>query len=341
MPLEPERERPAFPRPTPVRADPPHRAQPPDYLPARMLNEFVYCPRLFFYEWVEGLFAHSADTLEGAFRHEKLERREDGLPRPEEAGEEKIHSRSVMLASDSHRLIARIDLIEGEGGRVTPVDYKRGSPRHGEQGLEAWPADRVQLSAQALILRDNGYACDEGVVYYNETKQRVRVAIDDRLVAETLSALAAGRAVAEAGRIPPPLVDSPKCPRCSLVGICLPDETLAALRARDQTEGRQLALFEPAEPAWEVPARPEPEEVRRLVPARDDLRPLYVAGYGYSLGKSGDVLQVREKGQLLQEVRIKDISQVNILGSVSVSSAAVQGLCEAEKIGRASCRERV
>jgi CRISPR-associated protein Cas1 len=25
----------------------------PDHLPARMLNEFVYCQRLFFYEWVE------------------------------------------------------------------------------------------------------------------------------------------------------------------------------------------------------------------------------------------------------------------------------------------------
>jgi CRISPR-associated protein Cas1 len=331
MSVEPEPERQAFPRPTPVRVDPSRRVQLPDYLPARMLNEFVYCPRVFFYEWVEGVFAHSADTLEGAFRHEKLERREDELPSPEEAGEEKIHSRSVMLASDSHRLIARIDLVEGEGGRVTPVDYKRGSPRQGDSGLEAWPADRVQLCAQALILRDNGYACDEGVVYYNETKQRVRVAIDDALVAETLSALAAARAVAEAGRIPPPLVDSPKCPRCSLVGICLPDETLAALRTCDETEGRQLALFETSEPAWEVPPRPEPGEVRRLVPARDDLRPLYVAGYGYSLGKSGDVLQVREKGQLLQEVRIKDISQVNILGSVSVSSAAVQGLCEAEK----------
>jgi hypothetical protein len=45
----------------------------PDYLPARMLNEFVYCPHLFFYEWVEGIFAHSADTVEGALRHEKLE----------------------------------------------------------------------------------------------------------------------------------------------------------------------------------------------------------------------------------------------------------------------------
>jgi len=38
----------------------------PDYLPARMVNEFAYCPRLFFYEWVEGLFQESVDTVEGS-----------------------------------------------------------------------------------------------------------------------------------------------------------------------------------------------------------------------------------------------------------------------------------
>ena len=41
-------------------------AELPDYLPARMLNEFVYCPRLFYYEWVEGVFAHNRETVEGA-----------------------------------------------------------------------------------------------------------------------------------------------------------------------------------------------------------------------------------------------------------------------------------
>jgi CRISPR-associated protein Cas1 len=43
----------------------------PDYLPARMLNEYVYCPRLYFYEWVEGVFRHNTDTVEGAIRHER------------------------------------------------------------------------------------------------------------------------------------------------------------------------------------------------------------------------------------------------------------------------------
>jgi len=99
----------------------------PDYLPARMLNEFVYCPRLFFYEWVEGIFAHSTDTVEGALRHEKLETKSDPMPAPEQ--EATIHSRSVTLSSQTHLLIAKMDLIEGEGGTVVPVDYKKGSPR--------------------------------------------------------------------------------------------------------------------------------------------------------------------------------------------------------------------
>ena len=56
----------------------------PDYLPARMLNEFVYCPRLFYYEWVEGVFADNRETVEGAIRHSKLDGKQDDLAPAEE-----------------------------------------------------------------------------------------------------------------------------------------------------------------------------------------------------------------------------------------------------------------
>lgn len=56
----------------------------PDYLPARMLNEFVYCPRLFYYEWVENLFAHNRETVEGALRHSGIDGRADALAPAEE-----------------------------------------------------------------------------------------------------------------------------------------------------------------------------------------------------------------------------------------------------------------
>jgi len=331
MSAEPAPERPA--RLRMARAALPARTTLPEYLPARMLNEFVYCPRLFFYEWVEGLFAHNADTVDGAQRHAQHDRREDALPAPD-APDERIHARSVQLSSETHRLIARMDLVEGDGHAVTPVDYKRGSPRDTDAGPEAWPADRVQVCVQALVLREHGFTVAEAVVYYYETKQRVRVPIDDALVVETTTALAAARAIAEIGRIPPPLVDSPKCPRCSLVGICLPDETRRAMALEPESDTQQLSLLDDDPDERErrpLNAEDDEPKVRRLVPARDDLRPLYVTGFALTVGKRDERLQVKEKGQLVQDVRLNDVSQVNVFGAVTVTGPALQALCWAEK----------
>src|SRR5213593_431492 len=110
------------------------RAALPDYLPARMLNEFVYCPRLFFYEWVEGVFKESADTLEGKFQHRRVDEKTTPLPASEELEDEELRSRSVTLSSERYEVIARMDLIEVSGGAATPVDYKHGNPRETEQG---------------------------------------------------------------------------------------------------------------------------------------------------------------------------------------------------------------
>src|SRR3954469_10809468 len=95
----------------------------PDYLPARMVNEFAYCPRLFFYEWVEGLFAESIDTIEGTIQHKRVDAKSSALPAAVEAISD-IHARSVTLSSERLRVIAKMDLVELGGGTATPVDYK-------------------------------------------------------------------------------------------------------------------------------------------------------------------------------------------------------------------------
>ena len=43
-----------------------------------MLNEYVYCPRLFYYEFVEGVFVHNADTRKGASAHTRVDRAKGG-----------------------------------------------------------------------------------------------------------------------------------------------------------------------------------------------------------------------------------------------------------------------
>src|SRR5579884_3727873 len=113
----------------------------PESLPARMLNEFVYCPRLFFYEWVEGVFRESADTIEGKFQHRRVDEKATGLPAPEELEGERIHSRSVTLSSERYEVIARMDLLEVADGVVTPVDYKHGKPRETKEGIELWRSE--------------------------------------------------------------------------------------------------------------------------------------------------------------------------------------------------------
>ena len=111
----------------------------PDLVPARMLNEFTYCPRLCYMEWVQGEFAHSADTVDGRLQHRRVDRPAGDLPARAENGEssggedeegqsERIHARSILLSDEGLGAIARIDLVEAEGGLATPVDYKRGTP---------------------------------------------------------------------------------------------------------------------------------------------------------------------------------------------------------------------
>jgi CRISPR-associated protein Cas1 len=296
----------------------------PDYMPARMVNEFVYCPRLFFYEWVEGLFQESADTVEGKLQHKRVDKGGKPLPSPEQLADETLETRAVTLSSDRLRVIAKMDLLEVEGGSVTPVDYKHGKPYEVDGALQIWPADRAQLAVQAIVLRENGYRVEEGVIFYAATRQRVRVPLDRGVIDETEAAIRDAWALAETDCIPLPLDDSPKCPGCSLNSICLPGET-TTLRNAAEADAGQLSLFE----EMVVPRKPPIKETRRLIAPRADLRPVYLNTQGLRVGRSGEVLQVKEKDTLRQEIRPIEISQLNLMGNIQVTTQVTQLLCEA------------
>lgn len=198
-----------------------------DLIPARMLNEWVYCPRLAYLEWVQGEFEDSVDTVEGRHQHRRVDVAGPLLPDPEDIPEGEtppiIHARSILLSAPDPGIIARMDLVEAEGRTATPVDYKHGKKPDRPEG--AWDPDIVQIAAQALVLRANGYRCERGIVYYVGSRDRVEVPITDALLDRVREVAAALRRAASSPTAPAPLDDSPKCAGCSLVGICLPDET--------------------------------------------------------------------------------------------------------------------
>lgn len=271
-------------------------------VPARMLNEYQYCPRLAYLEWVQGEWADSADTVDGRTVHRRVDKRSGDLPLPDELAEEKLHARSIMLSSNRLGLIAKMDLVEAQDGLVTPVDYKRGKRPHVAGG--AYEPERVQLCAQGLILEEHGYQVREGVLYFAGSRERVRVEFDSALRASTHNAIDGLRLVAAGGTIPPPLADSPKCPRCSLVGICLPDEV--NFLKREETQPRPLAV------------------------GRDETMPVYVQAQRAKVSKNGETLEVSIDDQKVSGARLAEVSQLALMGNVYVTTPTLHALMERE-----------
>ncbi len=288
---------PALPLPAPpLAAD-----QPP--LPARMVNEFLYCPRLAYLMWVQGEWADSADTVEGRFRHRRLEGGAGAFPAADDLPDNgRLATRGLTLASERLGVIARIDLLEAADGAVVPVDYKRGRRPHVAAG--AYEPERVQLCIQALLLEEHGYRCPEGIIYFCESHERVRVLFDEALRATTLEAIHGLRLVAGSGRMPPPLEDSPKCPRCSLVGICLPDEVGYL---------RQGAV-----------------QPRPLAASRAEALPLYVQARGARVARRGETLEISVEDEPPVTARLIDTSQLVLFGNIRLTTPCLHELMRRE-----------
>src|SRR5690606_23816004 len=131
--------------------------------------------------------------------------------------ESPVISRSVSLSSVALGITAKLDLVSTAGDEAVPVETKRGRvPNNPER---SWEPERVQLMAQGLLLREHGYTCDHGVLYFSASRTRVDVPFDDELEATTMRFIEGARTASGSTVLPPPLEDSPKCSGCSLTGI--------------------------------------------------------------------------------------------------------------------------
>lgn len=273
----------------------------PDFVPARILNEFTYCPRLAYMEWVQKEWADNKFTLDGHWVHRRVDARDGWLPSEEEREELPFRARSVELSCSTLGLVGKLDLIEVGSGQAMPVEYKRGRPPRG--GAASYPSDTVQLVAQAMLLEANGWRVERGCFYYAESRSRVELEMTEELREWTKLQLRELRGTFADVLAPAPLVASPKCTGCSLNQICLPDET-NFLRA----EGKA------------------PESLRQLLAPRDEALPLYIQAQGMSVGMSGEILEVREKGNVVSTARLIDVSQLCLFGNIQLSTQALREL---------------
>ncbi len=193
-------------------------------IPISSLNALEYCPRSFYYQVVQGEMPINEFVLEGQLAHRRVHQAGSHT-----TAEGEIEITRLYLSSEALHLTGFADVIEERAGVLIPVEYK-----HGHQGN--WLNEHIQLCAQALCLEERQPGKPPiayGYIYYIGSRRRVKVPFTPQLRARTKAAITQAFRVAALETAPPPLSGklAARCPPCSLLPVCLPEE-VRQLQAR-------------------------------------------------------------------------------------------------------------
>jgi CRISPR-associated exonuclease Cas4 len=193
-------------------------------IPISSLNALEYCPRSFYYQVVQGEMLVNEFVLEGQLAHQRVHQAGTHT-----TAEGEIETTRLYLYSEALHLSGFADVIEERAGVLIPVEYKHGH-------LGNWLNEHIQLCAQALCLEERQPGKPPiayGYIYYIGSRRRVQVPFTPQLRARTKAAIAQAFKVAALETPPPPLSGklAARCPPCSLLPLCLPEE-VRLLQAR-------------------------------------------------------------------------------------------------------------
>ena len=279
-------------------------------MPVRRLHNYAYCPRLFYYQWVEGIFVENADTLDGTLLHVHADKpgrmttELQGMDLPDGAT-----LRSLQLENPSLGLTRKIDICEQSPDGVEIIDYKKGSSRRDGDGVRVakWP-DSIQVAAYALLLEGEGVKVAGASIYYAAEKRRVSVELSEALFTEVRSLHEAATRTAREAVCPPPLKGDPRCLHCSAYPVCLPSES--AWWADD----------EKTPPRPSVPPRPELGDGEVLV----------VQDSRAYVGLRGEQVTVTKDGKSKAKLPLNQLRHLFLYGVPQVSSQLIHALLERE-----------
>jgi CRISPR-associated protein Cas1 len=258
------------------------------YIPLSQINTYVFCPRRFYYESVEGHQAINEHIEEGKIKHVRVDT--EMKDRSERGA--KI-SRRQYLASETLRVSGYVDMIEEKDGVPYPVEYKKA-------GMGNWLNDQVQLCLQGMLIEEStGIEVPHGYIYYIGSKRRRKVPFDDELRQTSLDFVAKAESLLQTRKIPEPVHDN-RCNGCSVRKICLPDE-VAYLHELDE----------------------RPKQIKPVL-GIDNV--LYVDESGCTLKKTGERILVVKEGETIRDIPLIHLGQVVLCGNISVTTPVMQTL---------------
>lgn len=261
------------------------------------LHALAYCERLFYLEEVEEIRLADEAVYAGRALHEELSA-------PDFSGTE---WRGYHLSSEKLGLAGRLDAARQRDGSWTPYEHKRGRARRDKDNQpEAWPSDKLQVTAYALLLEEElEEPVLEGRIRYHTDNVTVRVLIDDTARAELQRALDRAQQLRSQVSRPPVASNSNLCLRCSLAPVCLPEE------------GR-LAL----DPEWSPV---------RLFPPRVEGQVVHVLTPQSTVRRSGQTLVIETEGEGKRVFPIREAASVILHGNAQITTQALH-LCASSEV---------
>jgi CRISPR-associated exonuclease Cas4 len=137
-------------------------------------------------------------------------------------GEGEMQTTRLYLYSEALHISGFADVIEERSGVLLPVEYK-----HGQQA--DWLNDHIQLCAQALCLEERQPGkplIPYGYIYYVGSRRRVQVQLTPELRAKTRATIEQALRLATFEKPPAPLEGKlvARCPNCTMLPLCMPEE---------------------------------------------------------------------------------------------------------------------
>ncbi|WP_306057018.1 CRISPR-associated protein Cas4 [Natronococcus wangiae] len=188
------------------------------------LNEFIYCPRRYYYQRFYDEIGEPYELIDGRSKHDGAARRGGWVT--------ERYFRSYDLG-----LHGKIDLVETDEGTPTPVERKRA-----ESG-SYYSSDELQLAGYCMLLEDAiGEPVNVGYIYLYSTDSRhaVRITSNHREAVHEVVDRIKSMSV---DTVPSLTENRSKCEACSAHSYCMPGET--AVLEPEKAEGTGWAETTP------------------------------------------------------------------------------------------------
>lgn len=256
------------------------------------LHALVYCERLFYLEEVEEIRIADANIYAGRRLHAEQDQAHDML---DPAG--------LELSSERLGIRGKVDWLKREDGRLIVYEYKKG---RSQKGAEAWPSDRLQTLAYALLVAESkNEPVPEVRIRYFADNTLIHIPVDAGAREEVAAAVARARELRAATRRPPVKVAEKFCRTCSLAPVCLPEE----------------ARF----------VNKEKEKVSRFFPAEDDRRIVHVVEPGSKISRDGEQIAIALPEQGVKRLPGHGVKALVLHGNIQITAQCLH-FCAAHDI---------